>query len=256
MAEDFQTILLAVDEQGVALLTINRPEVRNALNQTMVDEIGAALKSLEGRDDIRTLIFTGAGEKAFLGGADIAELKARDAAAARKRINTNLFAQIERFPMPTIAAVRGFALGGGCELALACDLRICEQGAKFGQPEVALGIIPGAGATYRLPRVVGHALAKELILTGRIFAADEALAMGLVSKVVADEAVLESAYGLAAEINKNGALAVRMAKEALNASGLSSLEEDQLRESEMQAVLFEDEDKHQRMQAFLDRKKK
>lgn len=256
MAEDFQTILLAVDEQGVALLTINRPEVRNALNQTMVDEIGAALKSLEGRDDIRTLIFTGAGEKAFLGGADIAELKARDAAAARKRINTNLFAQIERFPMPTIAAVRGFALGGGCELALACDLRICGQGAKFGQPEVALGIIPGAGATYRLPRVVGHALAKELILTGRIFAADEALAMGLVSKVVADEAVLESAYDLAAEINKNGALAVRMAKEALNASGLNSLEEDQLRESEMQAVLFEDEDKHQRMQAFLDRKKK
>ncbi len=256
MAEDFQTILLAVDEQGVALLTINRPEVRNALNQTMVDEIGAALKSLEGRDDIRTLIFTGAGEKAFLGGADIAELKARDAAAARKRINTNLFAQIERFPMPTIAAVRGFALGGGCELALACDLRICGQGAKFGQPEVALGIIPGAGATYRLPRVVGQAMAKELILTGRIFGADEALAMGLVSKVVADEGVLESAYDLAAEINKNGALAVRMAKEALNASGLNSLEEDQLRESEMQAVLFEDEDKHQRMQAFLDRKKK
>ena len=256
MAEDFQTILLAVDEQGVALLTINRPQVRNALNQTMVDEIGAALKSLEGRDDIRTLIFTGAGEKAFLGGADIAELKARDAAAARKRINTNLFAQIERFPMPTIAAVRGFALGGGCELALACDLRICGQGAKFGQPEVALGIIPGAGATYRLPRVVGQAMAKELILTGRIFGADEALAMGLVSKVVADEGVLESAYDLAAEINKNGALAVRMAKEALNASGLNSLEEDQLRESEMQAVLFEDEDKHQRMQAFLDRKKK
>ncbi len=256
MAEDFETILLAVDEQGVALLTINRPQVRNALNQTMVDEIGAALKSLEGRDDIRTLIFTGAGEKAFLGGADIAELKARDAAAARKRINTNLFAQIERFPMPTIAAVRGFALGGGCELALACDLRICGQGAKFGQPEVALGIIPGAGATYRLPRVVGHAKAKELILTGRIFAADEALAMGLVSKVVADDGVLESAYDLAAEINKNGALAVRMAKEALNASGLNSLEEDQLRESEMQAVLFEDEDKHQRMQAFLDRKKK
>ncbi|MDP7039473.1 MAG: enoyl-CoA hydratase-related protein [Myxococcota bacterium] len=256
MAEDFETILLAVDEQGVALLTINRPQVRNALNQTMVDEIGAALKSLEGRDDIRTLIFTGAGDKAFLGGADIAELKARDAAAARKRINTNLFAQIERFPMPTIAAVRGFALGGGCELALACDLRICGQGAKFGQPEVALGIIPGAGATYRLPRVVGQALAKELILTGRIFGADEALAMGLVSKVVADDGVLESAYDLAAEINKNGALAVRMAKEALNASGLSSLEEDQLRESEMQAVLFEDEDKHQRMQAFLDRKKK
>jgi enoyl-CoA hydratase len=256
VAEDFETILLAVDEQGVALLTINRPQVRNALNQTMVDEIGAALKSLEGRDDIRTLIFTGAGDKAFLGGADIAELKARDAAAARKRINTNLFAQIERFPMPTIAAVRGFALGGGCELALACDLRICGQGAKFGQPEVALGIIPGAGATYRLPRVVGQALAKELILTGRIFGADEALAMGLVSKVVADDGVLESAYDLAAEINKNGALAVRMAKEALNASGLSSLEEDQLRESEMQAVLFEDEDKHQRMQAFLDRKKK
>ena len=256
MAEDFETILLAVDEQGVALLTINRPQVRNALNQTMVDEIGAALKSLEGRDDIRTLIFTGAGEKAFLGGADIAELKARDAAAARKRINTNLFAQIERFPMPTIAAVRGFALGGGCELALACDLRICGQGAKFGQPEVALGIIPGAGATYRLPRVVGHAKAKELIFTGCIFGADEALAMGLVSKVVADDAVVESAYALAAEINKNGALAVRMAKEALNAPGLSAIEADQLRESEMQAVLFEDEDKHKRMQAFLDRKKK
>jgi enoyl-CoA hydratase len=256
VAEDFETILLEVDAQGVALLTINRPEVRNALNQAMVDEIGAALTSLEGRNDIRTLIFTGAGDKAFLGGADIAELKARDAKGARKRINTNLFAQIERFPMPTIAALRGFALGGGCELALACDLRICGQGAKFGQPEVALGIIPGAGATYRLPRVVGQAMAKELIFTGRIFGADEALAMGLVSKVVADDGVLESAYALAAEINKNGALAVRMAKEALNAPGLSSLEEDQLRESEMQAVLFEDEDKHQRMQAFLDRKKK
>lgn len=250
----YSSILLEVGQDGVALLTFNRPEKRNALDQTMVDETRAALNDLAGRADLRVVIFTGAGEKAFISGADIAQLRDRKSPAAFRRINTDLFREIERFPAPTIAAVRGYALGGGCELALACDLRVCGEGARFGQPEVGLGIIPGAGATYRLPRLVGLGRAKELIYTGRIFKAGEALQMGLVNRVVPDAQVLPAARELAGEIAQNSGLAVRLAKQSLNQSADHSLDALQALESTAQAVLFDDPEKVRRMTDFLEKR--
>lgn len=251
----YETIKLEEPAAGVALLTFDRPEVRNALDRSMVDEIRAALGLLGSRDDPPALIFTGS-EKAFVSGADIAQLRERGRLDALRRINSDLFAEIERYPGPTIAAIRGFALGGGCELALACDLRVAGQGARIGQPEVGLGIIPGAGATYRLPRLVGLGRARELIFTGRILRAGEALAIGLVEQVVPDDEVLAAARALAERIAANSALAVRLAKQALNQSTGFAVETGQALESALQAVLFEDAEKHRRMTAFLEKKGK
>lgn len=250
----YETILLDLDEQGVALCTFNRPEVRNALNLEMVRDIRRMMEDLMQGEDVRVLVFTGH-EKAFVSGADIAELRERGRADALRRINNGLFREIEQFPMPTIAAVRGWALGGGCELAMACDLRVAGEGAKFGQPEVALGIIPGAGATYRMPRLVGLGTARELIFTGRIIDAPEALSIGLVNRVVPDDEVLDAARELAARIAKNSAVAVRFAKMALNASDEMSTDAGLALETTIQAVLFEDEEKYRRMTAFLEKKK-
>ncbi|QXD17151.1 enoyl-CoA hydratase/isomerase family protein [Rhodocaloribacter litoris] len=249
------TLLLEVDEQGIALCTFNRPEVRNALNETMVGEVRRVLDALAARDDVRALIFTGAGGEAFVSGADIAELRERGRTEALRRINNSLFRAIEQFPAPTIAAIRGWALGGGCELAMACDLRVAGEGARLGQPEVRLGIIPGAGATYRLPRLVGPGKARELIFTGRLVDAPEALSIGLVNRVVPDDEVVEAARTLAAEIARNSPLAVRFAKTALNAAAEMSTDAALALETTLQAVLFEDEEKYRRMTAFLERKK-
>jgi enoyl-CoA hydratase/carnithine racemase len=202
----------------------------------------------------RVLIFAGS-EKVFVSGADIRELRDRDKSDALAFINTGLFHDIEDFPLPTIAAIRGWALGGGCELAAACDLRVAGRGARFGQPEVKLGIIPGAGATYRLPRLIGLGNAKDLILTGRTIDAEEALRMGLVNRVVDDEAVLDTATALANEIAENGSLAVRFARMALNVSAESSGRAGRYLEATAQAVTFEDEDKRNRMTEFLEARK-
>lgn len=250
----FETIRLEVDAGGVALLTFDRPETRNALSLTMVREVHRALEDLSLRGDVRCLIFTGAGGKAFVSGADIAELRDRGRLDALARINTGLFRAVEQFPAPTIAAVRGVALGGGCELCLACDLRVAGAGARFGQPEVGLGILPGAGATYRLPRLIGLGAARELIFTGRIIDAKEALALGLVNRVVEDDAVLDAARALAAEVGKNSALAVRLAKQSLALAFETSTDAAQALEATAQAVLFEDEEKRRRMTAFLDKR--
>ena len=252
----YTTILLDVDPDGIATLTFNRPEVRNAMNKAMVDECHAALDELAARGDVRALLFTGAGEKAFVGGADIAELRERGRLDALRRINAQLYRRIEQFAAPTIAAIRGFALGGGCELAIACDLRVAGETASLGQPEVGLGILPGAGATYRLPRLIGLGRAKELVFTGRIVPAPEALAMGLVNRVVPDAEVLAAARALAGEIVKNSALAVRLAKAALNLAPEVGVEAGMALESTAQAILFEDEEKRLRMQAFLERRGK
>lgn len=251
---EYTTIQVEVDPDGIATLTFNRPEVRNAMNRAMVDEAHAALGELEARGDVRVLILTGAGGKAFVGGADIAELRERGRLDALRRINAALYRRVEQFPAPTIAAIRGFALGGGCELAIACDLRVAGRGAQLGQPEVGLGILPGAGATYRLPRLIGLGRAKELVLTGRLVGADEALGMGLLNRVVEDEQVLAAARELAAEIARNSALAVRLAKASLNLAPELSIDAGMALESTAQAVLFEDEEKRLRMQAFLERR--
>jgi enoyl-CoA hydratase len=251
--ESFETLRVQECEGGVVLCTFNRPEVRNALNQQMVDDIRALLNARADDSSLKVLIFTGS-ERSFISGADIGELRDRKRDAAFKRINNSLFREIETFPAPTIAAVRGWALGGGCELAMACDLRIAGEGAKMGQPEVGLGIIPGAGGCYRLTRLVGLGRARELIFTGRIINAAEAAEIGLVNRVVADDAVLDSARELAAEIAKNSALAVRMAKTMLNSTGEMSVDVAMSLEATTQAVLFDDPEKWERMNAFLERR--
>jgi enoyl-CoA hydratase len=252
----YPTVILSEREEGIALCIFNRPDVRNALNLQMVYDIRQVLEQVRGNASCRVLVFVGAGDQAFVSGADIAELKERRRDDAFKRINTALFREIEQLPQPTIAAVRGYCLGGGMELAMACDLRVAGRTARFGQPEVGLGILPGAGGTYRLPRLVGLGRAKELVFSGRLLNADEALAWGLVNQVVESEAALDAALSLARDIAGKSALAVRLAKTGLNASAEMSIDAAMAWESTAQAVLFEDEEKEQRMAAFLERRKK
>jgi enoyl-CoA hydratase len=245
---------ITVERDGpIAVLTLNRPEVRNAIDEAMVREIHDALKEMEGDDTIGCLIFTGAGGKAFAAGADIAQLLERRHRDAFRRVNTGLFRMVEDFPAPTIAAIQGYALGGGCELALSCDLRVAGEGAKLGQPEVGLGIIPGAGATYRLPRAVGHARARELVFTGRIINATLAEQWGLVNRVVPDAKVLDAAKELAADICKQSNLAVRVAKANMVAVARGTPET--ATEILGQALLFDSPDKMARMTAFLEKRK-
>ena len=239
---------------GVAEVLLNRPEARNAINLEMVRALHAALEELAGRDDVRVLVLRGAGEKAFAAGADIADLYGRTSREALLAINGRLFQAVEDFPLPTVAAVRGYALGGGLELALACDLRVLADDAKLGLPEVSLGIFPAAGGTRRLPRLVGDGLARELVFTGRTVGAEEALRIGLANRVVPAGRLEEEARALALEIAKNGELALRMAKLSLVATARG--QDSDAIEKAAQAVLFDSPEKAQRMRAFLDRKKK
>lgn len=243
----------AVSGGEVAIVTLHRPEARNAINKQMIDELSQVLETLAHDGQTRALIITGAGEKAFAAGADIAELKARDHKDALRRINSSLFRRIEEHPLPSIAAIRGFALGGGCELAMACDIRVAGESARFGQPEVGLGIIAGAGAVQRLPRLVGVGRAKELLLTGRVIDAQEADRIGLVNRVVADELVLETAIEIGERIALQAPLAVEVTKMAVNAAAGTSIPYDSL-DVLGQAMLFDSADKHARMGAFLDKR--
>ncbi len=250
----YENITLDVGADGIASLVLNRPEKRNAIDQAMIDDLHRGLDALDGRDDVKVLILSGAGGKAFAAGADIGQLRDRKAPEALQIINARLFQRVEDLRFPTIAAITGYALGGGCELAMACDLRVAGESAKLGQPEVALGIIPAAGGTQRLPRLVGLGRARELIFTGRIVGAAESERIGLLNRVVPDDQVLASARELAEEIAKQGALAVRLAKLALNTSSRSGHDTGVLVEQLAQAVLFESDDKHARMTDFLERK--
>ena len=245
---------ITVERDGdITILTLNRPEVRNAIDEAMVREIHDALKDMESDDTLGCLIITGAGGKAFAAGADIRELLGRRHRDAFRRVNTALFRMVEDFPVPVIAAISGYALGGGCELALACDLRVAGEGAKLGQPEVGLGIIPGAGATYRLPRLIGHARARELIYTGRIINATLAEQWGLINRVVPDDQVMDAARALAGEICKQSKLAVRVAKANMVAVARGTPET--AAEILGQALLFDSPDKTQRMTDFLEKRK-
>lgn len=240
---------------GVAVLTFDRPEVRNALNLETVREGEVALTDLAADAAVGALIVTGAGDKAFVSGADISDLRERTRDEGLAGINSSFFAAVERFPRPTIAAVNGYALGGGCELALACDLRIAAETAKFGQPELGLGIIPGAGATQRLPRVVGLGRAKHLILTGEIIDAAQALAIGLVSAVVPAGELHTKAQDLARRVLRQGPLAARLAKVAMNASMRVDLDSGLLIETLAQALCYQSDDKQEGMTAFLEKRK-
>lgn len=250
---DNPAVQLSCPLPHIGLITISRPSARNALDEQTIELLRSALSECRTQADLRVLVFWGEGP-AFVSGADVAELRQRRAAEALRRINASLFREIEQFPAPTIAAINGFCLGGGNELALSCDIRVAGQGARFGQPEVTLGIIPGAGASYRLPRVVGMGVAKELIFSGRIIDAAEALRVGLVNRVVPDPDTLDTALAMAQEIAKNAPLAVRLAKLALHAAADAGVDAAMTVESSLQAVLFDDPEKDARMDAFLSRR--
>jgi enoyl-CoA hydratase len=241
---------------ALALVTLNRPERRNAVDQAVVDALHGVLDTLQADENVGAMILTGAGDKAFAAGADIAQLRERRRREALMSINSRLFQRVEEAPYPVIAAIRGFCLGGGCELALACDLRIAGESAKFGQPEVGLGIVPGAGATYRLPRLVGAGKARELVFTGRIVDAAEALRIGLVNQVVPDVEVNVAARRIAEEILKQDRLAVRLAKLLFRLDGSARPGAGYIGEAMAQAVLFESEEKLRRMTEFLDKSRK
>jgi enoyl-CoA hydratase len=241
--------------EAIATLTIDRPSVKNALDADTVIECRQALRALAEDRDAGVLVITGAGESAFVSGADINDIRARGRDEGLAAINSTLFAEIERFPRPTIAAVNGYALGGGCELALACDIRIASETAKFGQPELGLGIIPGAGATQRLPRIVGLGWAKHLVLTGDVIDAKQALEIGLVTAVTPAGQLQTRARELARRVLRQGPLAARLAKLALNASSRVDLDSGLLIETLAQALCYSSDDKTEGTTAFLEKRK-
>ncbi len=240
--------------EGVCTLTINKPEALNALNRSVLAEMSAALDSIP--EGAGALIVTGAG-KAFVAGADISEMAnmAPKEAEEFARFGQSVFSKIANLPVPVIAAVNGYALGGGCELALACDIRIASEKAKFGQPEVGLGIIPGFGGTQRLARAVGEAKAKELIFTGAIVDANEALRIGLVNRVAPPEKLMEEARALAKTIMEKGPTAVRQAKKAISEGAGLPLEEGMELEARLFGECFETQDQKEGMRAFIEKRK-
>ncbi|MGQ0722397.1 MAG: enoyl-CoA hydratase/isomerase family protein [Candidatus Eiseniibacteriota bacterium] len=241
-------------EGGTALLTVDRPAVRNALDHATVREIHDALDRLEADRSIRVMIVTGAGDQVFVSGADVNTLLARTTRETLDAANNRLFSRLENFALPTIAAINGWALGGGLELALACDLRIASESAKMGLPETSLGIIPGAGGTHRLPRLVGIGVAKEMILAGTILDAAEALRVGLVNRVVPQAELLPAARELAARIQKRAPLATELAKASLNAAGNVPVEFGMAFDRVAQTVLNATADKREGMTAFLEKR--
>ena len=249
---DYQHILFERRDHGILWLTLNRPEKRNALNLALVEALSAKLRALAADDTLRAVVLRGAG-KAFLAGADIAELKERGALEALRGINATLFREVEELPVPVIAALHGWVLGGGMELAMACDVRVAAESARFGQPELTLGILPGAGGVHRLAEVAGLGNAKDLILTGRIIDAGEALRIGLVSRVVPDDDLQAEVMAAAEAAAGMAPLASRLAKRVMNALGRSRPDVSDTLESAAQAVLFESDEKHERMQAFLEK---
>jgi len=245
-------------QQGyVALVTINRPEALNALNQEVIEELIDAFDMID-IENTRCVILTGADDRAFVAGADIAAMAAMSSEEAIEfaQLGHELMDTVEYFPMPVIAAVNGYALGGGCELAMACDIRIASENAVFGQPEVGLGITPGFGGTQRLPRLIGSmSVAKELLYTGRNARADEALRIGLVSAVYPQATLLEEAWKIANRIAANAPIALENTKTSVNATMEISLEDGIELETELFGECFDSEDQKEGMAAFLEKRK-
>lgn len=254
---DYQTLECSIDAL-VATITINRPEKLNSLSSAVLDDLRHLVTDLRMRDDVRSVIVTGKGEKAFVAGADISELAAlNDAEEGREfaLMGQSVFSLIETSPKPFIAAVNGFALGGGCELALACHIRICSENAKFGQPEVNLGIIPGYGGTQRLTRILGRTMATDLILTGRQMDAREALEQGLVARVVPIADLLPTAVSMATTIASKAPLAISAALECIVEGIDESIDEGLGREAERFGQLTTTADFHEGTSAFLEKRK-
>ena len=252
---DYNFLKIEQPQGGVTVMTISAPKSLNALNSTILKEIDAFVSGLDAAT--RVLIITGDGEKSFVAGADISEMAHLDEPQGTEfgRLGAQVFRKIETLPIPVIAAINGFALGGGCELAMACDIRICSSNAKFGQPEVGLGIIPGFSGTYRLPKLIGQGYAKEMIYTGKVIRADEALRIGLVNAVYEQPELMEKAMEMAQMMLKNAPVAIRLAKQSINegydldADGAIALE------NKLFGKCFATGDQKEGMDAFLNKRK-
>ena len=248
---------IVYEQKGqTAVITISREKALNALNSQVLEELDAVLDSVN-LDEVRCLILTGAGQRSFVAGADIGEMssltKAEGEAFGKK--GNDIFRKLETFPVPVIAAINGFALGGGCEISMSCDIRICSDNAIFGQPEAGLGITPGFGGTQRLARLVGVGMAKQMIYTARNIKADEALRIGLVNAVYTQEELMPAAEKMAAGIAKNAPIAVRNCKKAINEGLELPMEEAIVVEEKLFGDCFETEDQTYGMAFFLDRNK-
>jgi enoyl-CoA hydratase len=250
---EFENILVEKDEH-IGTISINRPDVRNALDGRTVQEIEQAVQMLEQDEEVGVIVFTGVGEKSFAAGADIRVLREKQALDALVPGMSGTYRLIENCGKPTIAAINGYALGGGCELAMACDIRIAADHAKLGLPELNLSIIPGAGGTQRLSRLVGRGRAMDLILTGEMITAEHAERMGLVSKVVPLAELRQAVKEKANKILAKGPLAVRLAKLSINRGFDLDMDTAIIMEKLAQAILFNSEDKNEGTQAFLDKR--
>jgi enoyl-CoA hydratase len=248
---------IVYEQKGAyAVITISREKALNALNSQVLDELNETLDAVN-LDEVRCLILTGAGAKSFVAGADIGEMstltKAEGEAFGKK--GNDVFRKLETFPIPVIAAVNGFALGGGCEISMSCDIRICSDNAVFGQPEVGLGITPGFGGTQRLARLVGPGMAKQMIYTARNIKADEAYRIGLVNAVYPQEELMAAAEKMAAGIAKNAPIAVRNCKKAINEGLDADMDEAIVIEEKLFGDCFESYDQKEGMAAFLEKRK-
>ena len=248
-------IKLAV-EGNVGVLTVNRPAALNALNDQVIRELNEALDTID-LDTVRCLVITGEGQKAFVAGADIGQMSGLTKAEGEAfgKLGNDVFRKLETLPVPTIAAVCGFALGGGCELAMSCDIRLCSDTAVFGQPEVGLGITPGFGGTQRMARLIGMGRAKELLYTARKVKAPEALAIGLVQGVYPVEQLMEEALKMAARIAGNAPIAVRACKKAVNDGLQVDMDQALVVEEKLFGSCFETEDQKNAMGAFVEKRK-
>ena len=246
-----------VDLQGaVAVLTIDRPKALNALNPEVLADLKAAFEGID-QNAVRCVVLTGAGDKSFVAGADIGSMSTMTKAEGEAfgKLGNDIFLMIEGFPLPVIAAVNGFALGGGCELAMSCDIRICSDNAMFGQPEVGLGITPGFGGTQRLARLVGMGMAKQLLYTARNIDAAEALRIGLVNAVIPQAELLDAALKMAGQIAKNAPIAVRACKKAVNEGMQVSIDKAVEIEEKLFGDCFETHDQVEGIACFLSREK-
>jgi enoyl-CoA hydratase len=248
--------LIYKQDGNIGVLTINRPKALNALNQELLFELNLAIDEINKDKTIYVLIITGEG-KSFVAGADIAEMKEMSPELSRAfaQLGISTFRKIELMEKPVIAAVNGFALGGGCELAMSCDIRIANEKAKFGQPEVGLGITPGFSGTQRLARLVGVGKAKELVFTADIIGADEAKNIGLINKVVSQDDLLDEALKTAKKIASNGQVAVRYAKESINRGIETDMETAMIIERDLFSLCFANEDQKEGMGAFIEKRK-
>ncbi len=240
-------------EGAIAIVTLNRPQVLNALNTELMTELADAMQAFDHDEHVRVIILTG-GERAFAAGADIKEMAEESTVSMMLRDNLAIWDRIRFIKKPIIAAVSGFALGGGCELLMMCDIVVASETAQFGQPEINIGVIPGAGGTQRLTRVLGKYRSMEIILTGRPFSAKEAFDLGLVNKVVPVEVLLDEARAMATEIAKKSPLAVRLAKEAVLKTYEMTLNEGLQFERKSFYMLFDSKDQKEGMRAFMEKR--